>query len=379
MNLFDQMATYRHEQLVFCSDKAVNLKAIIAIHDTTLGPAMGGTRMFPYESEEAAIFDVLRLSQAMTYKNSAAGLNLGGGKAVIIGDPAKDKSSELLRSYGRFVNSLNGRYITAGDMGTTVDDLQQIQLETTWVCGLPISSGGGGDTAPLTALGVLCGMKACAKEVFGSNSLNWKVVAIQGMGKCGYHLAKLLHEEGARLIVADVNAELAKKVADELGATIVAPDQVYSVACDIFSPCAVGAILNDKTISRLKCKIVAGAANNQLAVEYRDNLALDRLGIMYAPDYIVNAGGAINISFEVARYDAKGAKAKVAEIYNTMEKVISIAKSKDIPTIKAAHILAEERIEKKRKSTSSLGKHHPEGTWDAKEKHCEIRDSVPSA
>jgi len=349
MDLFDQMATYGHEQLVFCSDKTVNLKAIIAIHDTTLGPALGGTRMFPYESEEAAITDVLRLSQGMTYKNSAAGVNFGGGKAVIIGDPTKDKSPELLRSYGKFVDLLNGRYITAGDLGTTVDDLEQIRLETNWVCGLPISAGGGGDTASLTAFGVLCGMKACAREVFGSDSMTGKVVAIQGMGKCGHHLAKLLHEERARLIVSDVDVELAKKGAIETSATIVEPNEIYGVACDIFSPCAVGAVLNEKTIPLLKCKIIAGTANNQLAVEDRDSLELERRRVMYAPDYIVNAGGAINVSFEFDHYNAEAAKAKVAEIYNTMGRVISIAKTKGIPPIKAADVLAEERIKKTRK------------------------------
>ena len=352
MNLFDQMITYRHEQLVFCSDRAVNLKVIIAIHDTTLGPAMGGTRFSPYETEEAAIIDALRLSQGMTYKNSAAGINFGGGKAVIIGNPIKDKSPELLHSYGRFVDSLNGKYITAGDVGTTMEDLEQIRLETTWVRGLPVSSGGGGDTSMSTAFGVLCGMKACAKELFGSDSLSGRVVAIQGLGKCGYHLAKLLYEEGSELIVTDVNAELTKKGANEPGATVVEPNQIYGVACDIFSPCALGAILNEKTIPRLKCKIIVGAANNQLAVEDRDSSELERRGIIYAPDYIVNAGGAINISFEANQYHTEAARAKVAEIYNTVERVISIAKSKGITTVKAARILAEGRIEEKRKFMS---------------------------
>ncbi len=361
MNLFDRMAKYGHEQLVFCSDETVNLKTIIAIHDTTLGPAMGGTRMSPYDSEELAIIDVLRLSVAMTYKNSAAGLKFGGGKAVIIGDPAKDKTPELLRSYGRFIDSLSGRYITAADVGTTVDDLELVRMETKWVRGLPVSCGGGGDTSALTAFGVVCGMRACVKEIYGSDSLSNRVVAIQGLGKCGYHLARLLHEEGAKLFISDVNAELVKMGADEFGATIVTPDEIYGMPCDIFSPCAMGAVLNERTIPLLKCRIVAGAANNQLAEEERDSLTLQELGILYAPDYIVNAGGAINIFLEAGRYDTEVARAKVAEIYNTMEKVIKLSKSEGIQTVIAAQRFAEERIEKERKLGKTPVKCHLRG------------------
>lgn len=347
MELFHQMTSLGHEQLVFCSDKGTNLKAVIAVHDTTLGPAMGGTRMFPYRSTEAAIVDVLRLSRAMTYKNSAAGLNFGGGKAVIIGDPDRDKSPELLRSYGRFVDSLCGRYIAAGDVGITSDDLVQVRAETKWVRGLPISSGGSGESSSLTAFGVLCGIRACVKQLFGSDSLSGKVIAIQGLGKCGYHLARLLRGEGAELIVSDLNAALIEKAVNGLGATGVEPEKIYDVACDVFSPCALGAVLNERTIPRLKCRIIAGAANNQLADEGNDSLKLEKRGIMYAPDYIVNAGGAINIFFESDYYDAEAARTKVSEIYNTVEKVIAVAKSEGIQTVTVARRLAEERIENK--------------------------------
>jgi leucine dehydrogenase len=355
MDIFDQVTEYGHEQLMFCSDDEVGLKAIIGIHDTTLGPALGGTRMFPYDSEEAAILDVLRLSQGMTFKNAAAGLDLGGGKAVIIGDPARDKNNELFHSYGRFVNSLNGKYITAGDIGTTSEDLLQISKETKWVGGLPVSANGLGDSAPATALGVLYGMKACAKEVFGSDSLEGKTVAIQGIGKCGYHLSRLLHKEGAQLIIADVNAESTIKVANETGAIIEKPHRISSSVCDIFAPCAVGATINDKSIPELRCKIIAGSANNQLANEIRNSLALGRLGITYAPDYIVNAGGVIHVAFEVAHSDARSVLSKVSEIYNTMEKVFGIARSRGISTVQAARSIVDERLSSKRKQPGKHG------------------------
>ncbi len=345
MRTLDYMERYDYEQVVFCSDNGVGLKAIIAIHDTTLGPALGGCRMWPYESEDEAIMDALRLARAMTYKASAAGLNLGGGKAVVIGDPAKDKSEGLFRSLGRFVESLGGRYITTEDVGTTVGDMQWVRTETAHVTGLPLSEGSSGDPSPSTALGVYSVMKSCALEVFGSESLKGRKVAIQGLGKVGYHLAKLLHDEGSTLIAADISKAAAQRVKKEFGATLVKPNMIYDAECDIFSPCALGGIINSQTIPRLRCRMVAGGANNQL-LEERHGDELQQKGILYAPDYIINAGGLINLSAELTGwYDAEAASARVAEIYFTMERVISLAKSKGISTAKAADRLAEERIE----------------------------------
>lgn len=349
LNVLTRMAENRHEELVFCSDVDSGSKGVIAIHDTTLGPALGGTRIRSYKSEEEALIDVLRLSKAMTYKNSAAGLNLGGGKAVIIADPVKDKTEALLHAYGRFVQSLNGKFIAGEDMGSCMEDMVIIRKETKWVVGLPSSVGGSGDPSPLTAFGVFKGMQVCAKEVFGTKSLEGKVVAIQGLGHVGYHIAELLHKEGAKLICCEpVNMEAVKKARDELGATIVGVDDIYDVKCDIFGPFAIGATLNDKTIPRLKCKIVAGSANNQLAVEERDGMALSERGILYAPDYIINAGGVIDVAMgmEPGGYNAEASRAKTAKIYDTMTHVLEIAKLENILPYKAANRLAEARVEK---------------------------------
>ena len=344
MKIMDYMKKYGHEQLVFCLDPQVGPNAIIAIHDTTLGPALGGARMWPYQSEEEATLDVLRLSRAMSYKASAAGLNLGGGKAVIIGDPLTDKSVGLFRSLGKFVESLGGRYITCEDVGTTISDMQQIYAETKHVTGLPIAWGASGDSSPPTGFGIYQGMKACAEEVFGSGSLKGKTVAIQGFGKVGSYLAGHLRDEGVKLIVCDVNPLAAKRAREEFGATIVNTDEIYDVECDIFSPCALGATLNRRTIPRLKCKIVAGGANNQLEEDDDGDLLMQRR-ILYAPDYILNAGGIINLSLELTGYNAQAAMTQVAEIHNTVEKVISLAKSKQISTARAADSLAQGRID----------------------------------
>ncbi|MBI3930822.1 MAG: Glu/Leu/Phe/Val dehydrogenase [Chloroflexi bacterium] len=348
MKIIDYMQRYDYEQLVFCCDTGTGLNAIIAIHDTTLGPALGGARMWPYQSEEAAILDVLRLARAMTYKAAAAGLNLGGGKAVIIGDPAKDKSIGLFRSLGRFIESLNGRYITTEDVGTSIDDMQHIRAETTHVTGLPLSWGSSGDTSPLTGFGVYQGMKACVKEVFGADSLQGRTVAIQGFGKVGSHLARYLHDEGARIVATDVNEEASQRAQQEFGATLVNADEIYDVECDVFSPCALGAVLNARTIPRLKCQIVAGGANNQLE-EDEDGDRLQQRGILYAPDYIINAGGIINISVELTGYDPELARTQVAEIYHTMARVIALAKLEGISTARAADRLARNRIEEARR------------------------------
>jgi len=343
MEVFKGMESHGYEQVVFCYDRASGLKAIIAIHDTTLGPALGGLRMWPYESEDDAIFDVLRLARGMTYKAAAAGLNLGGGKAVIIGDPKKDKSEALFRAFGRFVQSLGGRYITAEDVGTSVEDMDIIHMETDYVTGVSTAYGSSGDPSPATAFGVWRGMKACAKEVFGTESLSGKTVAIQGLGHVGHHLARHVHDEGARLVVTDINDDAVQRSAKEFGAEAVDPEAIYDVECDIFSPCALGAVLNPETVPRLKCRIVAGAANNQLLSE-SDGDAVEERGILYAPDYVLNAGGLINVADELQGYNRERAFKKAAGIYENIQKVISVSKRDKIPTYRAADRLAEERI-----------------------------------
>jgi len=343
MQLLKKMQAYGHEEVTFWFDKESGLKAIIAIHDTTLGPALGGTRMWPYGSEAAALRDVLRLSAGMTYKAAVAGLDLGGGKAVIIGDPARDKSEALFRSFGRFVNSLNGRYITAEDVGTNVEDMVQVRQETCFVTGLPSSKGGSGDPSSVTAFGVYQGMKACCRTVFGSDLLAGRSVAIQGVGKVGTALAKHLYQAGARLLVADVNPRAVEKMCHRFDVEPVAAERIYEVECDIFAPCALGAIINDETIPKLRCAIVAGSANNQLA-EARHGDELKRRGILYAPDYVINAGGLINVASELGAYDAPEAWSRAAAIYHTLQRVIELAKAEGIATHLAAQRLAMERI-----------------------------------
>jgi len=343
VNLFDAMRKHGYEQVLFCSDASAGLRAIIVIHDTTLGPALGGTRMWPYNTEEEAIVDALRLARGMTYKNAAAGLNFGGGKAVIIGDPRRDKSEELFRAFGRFVDTLGGRFITGEDVGITVDDVETIRCETRWVGGSSSASGGSGDPGPVTAYGVWRGLAACAKIVFGSDSLRGLTVAIQGVGSVGYHLGKHLRDDGARLIVTDVFPDKVERAVRDLGAQAVEPDAIFDVECDIFAPCALGAVLNDETIPRLKCKIVGGSANNQLQ-EDRHGDALQDMGILYAPDYIINAGGVINVADGLSGYNRERALRKAAGIYDTMLKVVEISRRDGIPTYKAADRLAEERI-----------------------------------
>ncbi|MBI2846326.1 MAG: Glu/Leu/Phe/Val dehydrogenase [Chloroflexi bacterium] len=348
MKLIEYMDRYEYEQVAFYTDRGAGLKSIIAIHDTTLGPALGGIRMWPYNSEEDALMDVLRLARAMTYKSSAAGLPLGGGKAVIIGDPRKDKSEALFRSFGRFVESLGGRYITTEDVGSAPQDMEWISWETTHVTGLPVNQGGSGDPSIVTAYGVYQGMKACAKEVFGSDSLEGRRIALQGFGKVSSYLAPYLKKEKARIIATDINEAALERAKKEIGATAVEPDRIYDVECDIFSPNALGGVLNDKTIPRIKAPIVAGPANNQL-LEDRHGEELQRRGILYAPDYIINAGGVINISFELTMYDQDAAMEKTGRIYNTLEQIFAISKAEGISTAKAADRLAEERIQHARR------------------------------
>ncbi|RXI99535.1 Glu/Leu/Phe/Val dehydrogenase [Anaerobacillus alkaliphilus] len=349
MELFKYMEMYDYEQVVVCQDKQSGLKAIIAIHDTTLGPALGGTRMWTYNSEAEAFEDALRLAKGMTYKNAAAGLNLGGGKTVIIGDPRKDKNEEMFRAFGRYVQGLNGRYITAEDVGTTVADMDLIHEETDYVTGISPAFGSSGNPSPVTAYGVYVGMKAAAKEAFGSDSLEGLTVAVQGVGNVSFTLCKHLHEEGAKLIVTDINKEAVARAVEAFDAKAVDINDIYSVDCDIFSPCALGAIINDDTIPQLKAKVIAGAANNQLK-ETRHGDLIAELGIVYAPDYVINAGGVINVADELYGYNRERALKKVETIYDKIEAIFEISKRDKIPTYLAADRMAEERIAKMRQS-----------------------------
>jgi leucine dehydrogenase len=353
MEIFKYLEKYDYEQLVFCQDKQSGLKAIIAIHDTTLGPALGGTRMWTYATEEEAIEDALRLARGMTYKNAAAGLNLGGGKTVIIGDPRKDKNEEMFRAFGRYIQGLNGRYITAEDVGTTVADMDIIHEETNYVTGISPAFGASGNPSPVTAYGVYRGMKAAAKAAFGTDSLEGKVVAIQGVGNVAYSLCKHLHEENAQLIVTDIHKDAVQRAITDFGAKAVEPNEIYGVECDIYAPCALGAVINDKTIPKLKAKVIAGAANNQLQ-DTRHGDMLHALGIIYAPDYVINAGGVINVADELHGYNHERAMKKVETIYTNIEKVIEISNRDQIPTYLAADRLAEERIARIRNSRSQF-------------------------
>lgn len=346
MSIFKNTSFYNHEQVVFCHDKFSNLKAIIAIHDTTLGPALGGTRMWNYATEEEALTDVLRLSRGMTYKSAVAGLSLGGGKAVIIGDAKKDKNELLFRTFGRFVNSLKGRYITAEDVGTSVKDMDYIGLETKYVTGTSLGSK---DPSPFTALGTYHGIKAMAKEAYGSDSLHGKKIAVQGLGNVGYNTCKYIAKEGGQLIVTDINEEAIKRAVTEFGAEAVKIDEIYDAACDIYAPCALGATVNDDTIPRLKCDIIAGCANNVLKEE-RHGEVLKEKGILYAPDFVINAGGIISVGKEVFGYSQDQVEQKVINIYHNIETVLAIAKENGIPTNKAAIKMAEDRISKMRQS-----------------------------
>jgi leucine dehydrogenase len=343
LEILEQMGAEGHEQLVVVSDAGSGLKAIIAIHDTTLGPACGGTRIWPYKSEREAMWDALRLSRAMTYKSAAADLPLGGGKGVIIADSHTQKTEALVRAYGRFVDTLGGRYLTTTDVGSTGRDMEYIKQETDYVVGLPVTAGGSGDTSIMTGLGIYMGMKACAKEIWGNDSLQGKVVAMQGFGKVATHTAHHLMKEDAALVVTDV-FDGALDRARDLGLKVVKPDDIYGIDCDIFAPCALGGVINPETIPQLKCKVIAGGANNQLLSE-SDGEALHRMGIMYGPDYILNSGGIINVESEISGiYNADRAREKTERVYEIMERVISISKTEEIPSAKAADRLAEERL-----------------------------------
>jgi len=342
--LFSDLASGGHEQVLACSHPATGLKAIIAIHDTTLGPALGGTRMWMYKNEHEAMRDVLRLSRGMTYKAAISGLNLGGGKAVIIGDPHTDKNESLFRAFGRFIDGLGGRYITAEDVGMTEQEMEWIYSETKYVTGIPKSMGGSGNPSPVTAYGVYMGMKAAAKNAYGSDSLDGKRIAIQGAGNVASHLARYISKENATLFITDIYKEKAQRLAGECSATYVSPDEIYSLEVDIFSPCALGGVVNDDTLPVLACDILAGGANNILDDEEKHGAELKRRGILYAPDYVINAGGIINISSELEGYNEELAMRKTGRIYDTMTDILAYAETNDITTIEASNRLAENRI-----------------------------------
>lgn len=343
MQVFERMQAHGYEQLAFCHDKTSGLRAVIVIHDTTLGPALGGCRMWKYDSEEAAIEDALRLARGMTYKSAVAGLNLGGGKSVIIGDSRTEKSEALLRAFGRFVQSLQGRYWTAEDVGTSVEDIEVIRQETDYVAGTA-GQGGSGDPSPATAYGVYRGIRACLGEITGQDSLEGRVVAIQGTGHVGLSLAGLLHEAGAKLVVSDIYQDRLQVAVAEYGARAVSPESIYDCDCDVFSPCALGAVINAGTVPRLRCKVVAGAANNQLATE-ADGDALEARGILYAPDYVINAGGVINVADELQGYNRDRAYRKIGQVGENLKKVFALAKERAIPSYRAADLVAEQRID----------------------------------
>jgi glutamate dehydrogenase/leucine dehydrogenase len=338
------MGTGGHEQVAFCHDSASGLRAIIAIWSTALGPSLGGCRFQPYPTEADALRDVLRLSRAMGYKNAAAGLDLGGGKAVIIGDPRTDKTESRLRAFGRFIDSLGGRYLTAEDVGTTQADMDMIRRETPYVTGVSARRGGSGDPSPVTAVGVFEAMRAAAATTWGSRTLTGRHVAVQGVGKVGGALARILHDEGARLTVADVAGDAAAAVAASLEAAVVPPEKIHAVACDIYAPCALGGVINTRTIHDLQCQIVCGAANNQLE---DDGMAaeLETRGIVYVPDFVANAGGVINIAVELEGYDPVLAEQRVRGIYDTTTAILDRARTDHITPLAAAARQAESRIE----------------------------------
>jgi leucine dehydrogenase len=343
--IFGEMAKNDHEQVVFCNDSESGLKAIIGIHNTVLGPALGGTRMWDYASDAEALNDVLRLARGMTYKAAISGLNLGGGKAVIIGNADELKNEALLRRFGRFVESLNGKYVTAEDVNMSPDDMEYISMETRHVTGLSESIGGGGDPSPMTAYGVYMGMKASAKKAYGSDSLEGRSVSVQGAGHVGMYLLEYLAKENVKLYVSDFNGNRAKEAAAKFGAQVVGLDEIYDLDVDIYAPCALGATVNDSTIDRLHCQIIAGAANNQLDDEQLHGHLLAKRGIIYAPDFLINAGGLINVGIDyLGGWSKERVLHKTEKIYQTTLDILNLSEKKDIDTQEAAMRLAKRRI-----------------------------------
>ena len=340
-----KMETMGHEQVVFCTDKVTGLKAIIAIHDTTLGPALGGTRMWDYSSEAEALQDVLRLSRGMTFKASISGLNLGGGKAVIIGDASKDKTEALMKKFGEYVDSLGGKYITAEDVGMNTKDMEYVREKTKYVTGIPVSMGGSGDPSPVTAYGVYMGMKASAKFKWGSDSLEGKIILVQGVGHVGENLVKHTTKEGAKVYISDIDQLKLDEVSEKYGVEIIMGDGIYDMEMDIYAPCALGSTLNTNTINRLKCQIIAGAANNQLADEVVHGKMIKDKGMVYAPDFLINAGGLINVYSEINGYQREESLLQTKKIYDTTLEILLKAEAEDITTHKAALLIAEQRIQ----------------------------------
>jgi len=338
--LFALLEEHAHEQVSLVYEPSSGYRGIIAIHDTTLGPALGGTRFWRYQSDREALIDCLRLARGMTYKAAVAGLNLGGGKSVIIGDNKTTRREPIFRAHGRHVQALAGRYITAEDVGTSTADMEYIRAETQYVTGL---IGKSGDPSPVTAYGVYRGIKACARHRYGSDDLTGRTIAVQGCGHVGYFLAQLLAAEGATLVAADIDAAKVRRVVEEFGARAVKPEEIYGVAADIFAPCALGGVINDETLPQLRVEIVAGGANNQLAEERHGDL-LEKKGITYAPDYVINGGGLINVNAELNGWTAERARSKAGEIYDTILRVFEIAREEGIPSYRAADRLAEQRI-----------------------------------
>ncbi|HXZ04004.1 MAG TPA: Glu/Leu/Phe/Val dehydrogenase dimerization domain-containing protein [Ktedonobacteraceae bacterium] len=343
--IFDLMESQDYENIFFCQEKTLGLKAIIAIHDTTLGPAAGGIRMWPYDSEAEAIQDVLRLARGMTYKCAAAGASYGGGKCVVIGDPKRDKTEARLRALGRFINRLNGLFLTGVDVGTTPDDMLVIRQETPYVVTVPQAWGGPGDGSRATAYGVVQGIRACLNEVYDSPDLQGRTIALQGIGAVGSHALKYLIEAGAIVTIADVDVDRARALASQYEASIVSTEEIHSLRVDVYCPCALGNVLNDRTITELRCKIVCGSANNQLGDSCHGD-ALQKRGILYAPDYIVNAGGLLSNldSLNPGGFNEQRAMEQVSRLYSSMENIIAISKEHNIPTYQAADVLAEQRI-----------------------------------
>ena len=346
MKIFKELNTRGHEQIVFFNDPYSGLKGIVAIHNTTLGPALGGCRMWKYTTDEEAIIDVLRLSKGMTYKASIAGLNLGGGKAVIIGNPKKDKTEKLFRSFGRFVEGLGGRYITAEDVGTNINDMENVKIETSYVTGISKSLGGSGDPSPVTAFGVYIGMKASVKQKLKKNSLKGLRVSVQGLGHVGTHLVDYLSKEGVELYVSDIDKNRVEYILNKYNCKYVKPDDILSQNVDIYAPCAMGATVNSETIKTLNCKIIAGAANNILKNPLKDSQSLEKRNILYAPDYVINAGGLINVANELEGYDKEKAFNQAEKIYDTLMEIFKRSKKESITPHFAAALQAEDRIKK---------------------------------
>jgi len=356
--LFDTLETSGHEQVLFCQNRDAGLKAIIAIHNTTLGPALGGVRMRPYANTDDALRDVLRLSRTMTYKNALAGLNVGGGKAVIIGDPRTAKSEVLFRAFGRQVEALAGRYITAEDVGTDVNDMENIYLETGYVTGVHQVHGGSGDPAPFTAYGALQALMASVKRKFGHEEIGKLSIAVQGLGHIGMELVKLLRERGAKLYVTDLDPVLVQKAVSEYGCEAVKPDAIYDVAADVFAPCAMEGAIDMATLERLKAKVICGTANNQLT-SHAVGDELYKRGVLWAPDYAVNAGGVMNVSLEIDGYNRERAMRLIRSIYHNLDKIFDQSERDDVSPQRAADRIAESRLEAIGKLNMPMGRSLP--------------------